>query len=135
MIKEINLSTGDYQSWQDITAQVAKIVEESGVSEGLCLVHNPHSTAGIFVNSYLDPMTPKDILHDLDRLVPTRVDFFHQFDSPTDASAHIKSVLMGHQTFVIIREGKLLLGGSQGIIFADFDGPRERKVFVKVIAD
>ncbi|HNY84393.1 MAG TPA: YjbQ family protein, partial [Anaerolineaceae bacterium] len=85
MIKEINLSTGDYQSWQDITAQVAKIVEESGVSEGLCLVHNPHSTAGIFVNSYLDPMTPKDILHDLDRLVPTRVDFFHQFDSPTDA--------------------------------------------------
>ena len=134
MIKEIQLSTKELQDWYNITGEVQKVVTESGVLEGFCLVHNPHSTAALFLNSYLDPMTPKDILHDFDRLIPTRVDFFHQFDTPTDAAAHIKSVLMGSQAMIIIHEGKLLLGSSQGIIFAEFDGPRERKVIVKVSA-
>ncbi|MEA4812095.1 MAG: secondary thiamine-phosphate synthase enzyme YjbQ [Anaerolineaceae bacterium] len=135
MLKEIAFKTEKFQSWKHLSSEIQALVDESGVKEGVCHIHNPHSTAGIFVNSYLDPMTPEDILYEMNRLVPTRVDFFHQFDTPTDASAHIKSVLMGNSLSLIIHEGKLLLGGSQGVIFAEFDGPRDRKIIVKMIAD
>ena len=78
---------------------------ESGVKEGLCVVYNPHTTAGLFINSYLDPNTPEDILYEWNRLIPTRFDFFHQFDTPTDAAGHVKSVLMGNTcTLIITRE-------------------------------
>ncbi len=134
MFKEIVFETSGVQSWIDLTKHVRDAVEACGVDEGLCCVYNPHTTAGVFVNSYLDPNTPKDILHEWDRLIPTRFDFHHQFDTPSDAAGHVKSSLMGTEVTLIIHQGELMLGHSQGILFAEFDGPRRRRVFVKIVA-
>lgn len=135
MIKDINFQTDKQQCWINLLTEVQSIVTESGVQEGVCYIHNPHTTGGLFINSYLDPNTPEDILHEWDRLIPTRFDFYHQNDTPTDASGHVKSVLMGTTVSLIITNGKLLLGHSQGIVFAEFDGPRKRKLIVKVKSD
>jgi secondary thiamine-phosphate synthase enzyme len=132
-LTEITLKTSKVQEWVNLLDEVKEFVAESGVEEGLCLVYNPHTTAGLFTNSYLDPNTPEDILFEWNRLIPTRYDFYHQFDTPTDASGHVKSVLMGSTLPLIIHEGELVMGHSQGIVFAEFDGPRNRHVFVKII--
>jgi secondary thiamine-phosphate synthase enzyme len=133
MFKQINLETTKRHDWINLLAEVQEVVDESGIKEGLCLVYNPHTTAGLFVNSYLDPMTPKDIIEEWDRIIPTRYDFNHQVDTPSDAAGHVKSAMMGIENSFIVHEGKLMLGHSQGIVFTEFDGPRKRKVFVKVI--
>ena len=135
MLTEINFKTPQQQCWKNFLSEIQVIVSESGVVEGVCIVHSPHTTGGLFINSYLDPNTPEDILHEWDRLIPTRFDFYHQNDTPTDASGHVKSVMMGVSASLIIHEGKLLLGHSQGIVFAEFDGPRNRKLIIKIISD
>ncbi len=132
MLKTVNLQTPKAESLTDITEQVRAIVAESGVQSGLCALFVPHTTAAITINSGLDPATPKDIISDLKRLVPTRVDFIHQYDTPADAAGHIKAALVGHSATLIIDGGKLILGSSQSILFYEFDGPRERKVLVKI---
>jgi secondary thiamine-phosphate synthase enzyme len=135
MIKIIEFSTHDRHDWIDLTDQVVEFIDACQVKEGLCLVYNPHSTGGLFLNSFWDPNTPNDIMSEIDRLIPTRFDFLHQNDTPTDAAGHVKSALMGIEATLIIHEGKLMVGHSQGIMFAEFDGPRARKLFVKVIPD
>ena len=135
MIKEIKFDSHERQTWIHLTDEINNLIEQSGVKEGLCIVYNPHTTGGLFINSYLDPNTPKDILHEWDRLIPTRYDFFHEFDTPSDASGHVKSTMMSVSLALIVHEGKLLLGHSQGVIFAEFDGPRNRKVIVKITPD
>jgi secondary thiamine-phosphate synthase enzyme len=133
MFDTVKFQTNTRQELVNISEQVKQVVAQSGVQEGVCYVYCPHTTAGLVVNSYLDPKTPQDIVFELDRLVPTRVDFFHTFDTPSDAAGHIKSSLVGiHQVF-LIHQGKLMLGHSQGILFAEFDGPRKREVYVKVV--
>ncbi len=131
-IFEIQTPKGD--ALVDVTAQVKAIVAESGVAEGLCAVIVPHTTAGITINSGLDPATPEDIIADMMRLVPKRVDFIHQYDTPADAAGHIKATLVGHSITLAISDSKLLMGGSQSILFYEFDGPRKRSVQVKLIA-
>jgi secondary thiamine-phosphate synthase enzyme len=110
---------------------VRDAVLASQVEEGLCLVFVPHTTAGLSITSFWDPKGLEDIHDDLNRLVPTRVDFKHQFDTPQDAAGHIKSVLVGVSLTLIISGAKLLLGHSQGIFFNEFDGPRQREFLVK----
>ncbi len=134
MFKSIGFHTDVRQTLVNLTNEVKGFVQETNVQEGICLVYCGHSTAGLVINSYLDPKTPEDIVYELDRIVPTRVDFAHQFDTPSDASAHVKATLTGTHVSVIIHEGKLLLGRSQGILFAEFDGPRDRTIQVKVLA-
>ena len=116
-----------------ITDQVKEIVQKSGVKEGLCFLFIPHVTGALTINSYLDPDTSRDLLDELHRLVPTRVDFHHILDTPADASAHVKSSLVGTDLTLIVHEGGLLLGPSQGIFFWEYDGPRSRKVMVKIV--
>ena len=135
MLDIIKLKTEEGCSLVNITDQAQTIVQRGGVQEGICVVFVTHTTGAITLNSYLDPNTPKDIVNDLDRIVPTRVDFFHQNDTPTDASAHIKTTLVGNSLTLIVTGGKLLLGHSQFIMFCEFDGPRERSVHVKVTRD
>jgi secondary thiamine-phosphate synthase enzyme len=115
----------------DITATVREAALASRVTEGLCVVFVPHTTAGLSITSFWDPKDLEDIHDDLNRLVPTRIDFKHQFDTPQDAAGHVKSVLVGVSLTLIIAEAKLVLGHSQGIFFNEFDGPRQRQFFVK----
>lgn len=127
--------TTKYNDVCDITAEVKKTVEESGVQEGICLVYNPHSTAGLTVFSPWDPAGFADLDDEIRRLIPTRVDFKHQHDTPQDAAGHVKSALLGVSQTFIVHQGKLLTGGSQAIYFLEFDGPRNREFYVKVQAD
>jgi secondary thiamine-phosphate synthase enzyme len=115
----------------DITATVREAVLASRIGDGLCVVFVPHTTAGLSISSFWDPKGQEDVHDDLNRLVPTRIDFKHQFDTPQDAAGHVKSVLVGVSLTLIIAEAQLLLGHSQGIFFNEFDGPRRREFLVK----
>jgi len=117
-----------------VTGAVKDIVKKSGVKEGLCCVYNPHTTAGMTINSYLDPASMQDMIEEFDRLVPTRTDFNHVYDTPSDASGHIKTSLAGSSITVIIHAGELVMGNSQGLLFWEFDGPRDRKVHIQIIS-
>ncbi|MBN8593363.1 MAG: YjbQ family protein [Anaerolineae bacterium] len=134
MLTHIPVQTPRGEALIDVTPQVKEAVAASGVTEGIAVLFVPHTTAAITINSSLDPTTPLDITAELKRIVPTRVDFQHQYDTPADAAGHIKATLVGHSATLIISGGKLLLGGSQSILFCEFDGPRERKVQVKVMS-
>lgn len=133
MLNTVNLETPRGESLTNITAQVQEIVRASGAQESIYILAVPHTTAAITLNSALDSATATDIIVDLQRLVPKRVDFAHQYDTPADAAGHVKAALVGHSLTLIIRDGALALGGSQSILFFEFDGPRQRQVQVKVI--
>lgn len=135
MLKTIPIKTLPGESLVNITLQVRDTVHESGVQEGLCVLYSPHTTASLTVNSAMDPRTAQDILAEVRRLVPTRVDFLHQYDTPADASGHIKTTLVGSSQSFIVTNGEILLGSSQGIFFYDFDGPRDRQVVIRVMRD
>ena len=83
----------------------------------------------------MDPAGFDDLRDEINRLIPTRIDFKHQFDTPSDAAGHVKSALIGVTMSLIVTRGELLLGSSQGLYFLEFDGPRNRSYYVKVIAD
>lgn len=134
MLTTLSLNTPHGDSLLDITAQVRAAIAQSGVQDGLCALFVPHTTAAITINSALDPLTPQDIIDDLRRLVPKRVDFHHQYDTPADAAGHIKAALIGHSATLIIDGGQLVLGGSQSILFYEFDGPRKRQVILKILS-
>jgi len=134
MLKKFQIQT-KFNEVYDITADVKKFVEESKVESGLCLVYNPHSTAGMTITSFWDPKGFDDLQDELCRLIPTRVDFKHQHDTPHDAAGHVKSSLLGVSLPFIVEDGKLLVVGSQGIFFVEFDGPRNREYYVKIMAD
>lgn len=124
------LATGANGAYE-ITATIREAVAASGVGEGLCVVFVPHTTAGLSISSFWDPKGLEDVHDDIDRLVPTRIDFKHQFDTPQDAAGHVKSVLVGVSLTLVITGGAPLLGHSQGVFFNEFDGPRQRQFFVK----
>ena len=135
MLKKIELQTASDESLVNITKELRVAVRESGVKEGICVVYVPHTTAALTVNSGIDPKTAMDIVDEVHRLVPTRVDFHHTYDTPADASGHVKASLVGGDVTLIITEGDLLLGGSQSVLFFEFDGPRSRKIMVRIMAD
>lgn len=129
----VAIETGVGDTLTDITGQVRDLVKQSGVQSGVCILVVPHTTAAITINSGLDPSTPQDIVADVRRLVPTRTDFHHIVDTPSDAAAHIKASLVGASEIVLIEDGDLVFGHSQSLLFFDFDGPRQRRVMVKII--
>jgi secondary thiamine-phosphate synthase enzyme len=133
MIATITLETELGDSLIDITDQVRARVSESGVQHGICCVVVPHTTAAVTINSRLDPNTLLDIVDDVRRLVSTRTDFHHTIDPPSDAAAHIKASLVGDSETLLIENGDLVLGRFQSLLFFEFDGPRERRVLIKVM--
>lgn len=116
----------------DLSDTVRSYVRASHIERGLCHIFVPHTTAAITLNSAADAGTAQDILDELCKLVPTRVDFKHQFDTPSDAAGHIKSSLIGNSVSVPVRDGELV-SGNYSILFCEFDGPRQRRVLVTLI--
>ena len=112
----------------DITSLVQKELSRSGVSDGLCVVYVPHTTAGITINEGADPSVCRDIIEKLNELVPPDAGYRHM---EGNADSHIKASLMGSSVSVIVENGRLLLGTWQKIFFCEFDGPRSRKVHVQ----
>ena len=114
----------------DITTKIAKLVKESGVSEGLCMLYVPHTTAAVTINESADPSVKGDILMVLNQIIPWDADYKHmEGNSP----AHVKSTLVGASELVAIENSALVLGTWQGLFFCEFDGPRTRKVHVRII--
>ncbi len=116
----------------EITAEVERAVETSAVREGVCHLFVPHTTAGILVNENDDPAVARDISAALDRLVPPGAGYEHL---EGNADAHIKSALVGVSATILVERGRLALGRWQRVFFCEFDGPRERRVRVKVVPD
>jgi secondary thiamine-phosphate synthase enzyme len=114
----------------NITPQVREAAAQSGVTEGSAVVYCPHTTAGITINENADPDVVRDLLLGLDKAFPDRSDFRH---AEGNSAAHLKASAIGSSVTVIIDGGKLLLGTWQGIYFCEFDPPRTRKFYVKVI--
>lgn len=126
---EFSLRT-ERQNFYNITANVKRVVAESGVSDGLCTIFCPHTTAGITINENADPNVVKDLIFALDKTFPDRPEFRH---AEGNSSAHLKASAMGSSATVVIEKGKLILGTWQGIYFCEFDGPRIRKYYVKIL--
>ena len=114
----------------DVTAEVARVVAESGVAAGVCYVFVPHTTAAVMINEHADPDVATDLEGVFDRLVPHRGPYRHA-EGNTDS--HAKAVMVGASQVIFVENGKLALGTWQGVFFCEFDGPRERKMWVKVV--
>ncbi len=126
----IKVRTTKHTSFVNITNQVREVVRASGVRSGMCLVYVPHTTACVFINEGADPDVIKDITYSLEKIIPWRDSYAH---SEGNSAAHIRSAIIGNSRVIPIEEGELVLGTWEAIFLAEFDGPRERKVVVKVI--
>ena len=129
-MEQINISTSKRNQMIDITDKVKKIVSESNVKNGICVVYVPHTTAGITINEGADPSVQNDILSKLSELVPENEGYAH---AEGNADAHIKSTLVGSNKTLIIEGSKIVLGRWQSIFFCEFDGPRKREIFVQIL--
>jgi secondary thiamine-phosphate synthase enzyme len=116
----------------DISNEVQRVVTALGIRSGTCFLYVPHTTAAILINEHADPDVASDAEGALDRLVPMAGPYRHR---EGNSDSHVKTMLVGVSHFVFVEEGKLALGRWQGIFFAEFDGPRERKVYLKVLPD
>lgn len=114
----------------DITPQVGEAVSSTGADSGICVVYVPHTTAGVTINEGADPDVAADILDATERMVPSRGSYRH---GEGNAAAHIKATLVGSSKQIIVESGKLSLGTWQAVFFCEFDGPRSRRVYVKVV--
>jgi secondary thiamine-phosphate synthase enzyme len=117
----------------DITERVRESVRDSGVVEGIAVLWTPHTTAALSVVSFPDPKGLEDVADEIDRLIPTRIDFKHQHDTPQDAAGHVKSAIVGVSLSMIVDGGDVVLGHSQKIYLFEFDGPRTRSVHVRAM--
>ncbi len=130
MVKHLTVKTRKRIEVVDITPSVRKLLADSGVSEGVCFLYIPHTTAGITINEGADPDVMHDLINKLNDLVPRNGGYLH---SEGNSDAHIKASLIGSSAAVIVEKGALLLGTWQAVFFCEFDGPRERKVVVKTL--
>lgn len=130
MSNTLNVKSKSKTEFIDITEEIRSLVKESGVQQGVCHIYVPHTTAGVTVNEGADPSVKRDVITALNRLVPFEEDYQHM---EGNSAAHIKSTLVGTAQTVLIEEGKLLLGTWQSIYFCEFDGPRHRRVLVKIV--
>ncbi len=127
---KFGITTSRSAEMRNITREVQAAVTESGIKSGICTVFVPHTTAGVTINENADPDVVHDILTELDKIVPLRDGYRHM---EGNSAAHIKAGLFGFSQQVIVENGRLVLGTWQGIYFCEFDGPRQRQVYVKVI--
>jgi secondary thiamine-phosphate synthase enzyme len=128
--QEINIRTKSRTELLDITEQLCKWVRDSKVQNGLMILYVPHTTAAVTINENADPSVQQDILSELNRLIPFTGPYQH---TEGNSAAHIKSTLLGPSQVLIIQDGRIALGTWQGVYFCEFDGPRSRKIWVKII--
>jgi secondary thiamine-phosphate synthase enzyme len=129
IFQELSIKTPKREILINVSDKISRIVRESGIKEGVCRIFVPHTTAGITINENADPAVMEDIVTFLGILIPKSSGFSHM---EGNSDAHIKSTLTGTSLDVIIHRGNIMLGTWQGIMFAEFDGPRSRKFFVQI---
>jgi secondary thiamine-phosphate synthase enzyme len=127
---EMSVSSSRKEEILDITSQVRELVKRSGIRDGICVVHAMHTTAGILVNENYDPSLKEDILDFLNRI--SKGQWKHDKED-NNASAHLKSMIIGQSQSISVKNGSLMLGTWQGICLAEFDGPKLRKIAVSIV--
>ncbi len=125
----LDVKTGSRVELVDITGKVRKAVQKSGIRDGMCFLFVPHTTAGIAINENADPSVKRDIVMETNKIVPFEDNYQHM---EGNAAAHIKSVIFGPNLSLFVEGGDIILGTWQGIFFCEFDGPRRRRVHLRV---
>ncbi len=128
----LSVNTTKHTQMVNITDPVRRAVAESGVRDGICTVFVPHTTAAVTINENADPDVVRDLTAELGKLVPWE-DGYHHMEG--NSAAHLKASMIGFSQQIIVEEGKLVLGTWQGIWFCEYDGPRSRSVYVKVMGE
>jgi secondary thiamine-phosphate synthase enzyme len=126
----ISVHTRNRSEFVDITSEVRNAVRKSGVEDGVCYLYVPHTTAGITINESADPSVTSDIQNTLSTLVPHGAGYAHR---EGNADSHVKATIAGCSQHLFVENGDVVLGTWQGVFFCEFDGPRNRKVYVKVL--
>ncbi|MEA1935331.1 MAG: secondary thiamine-phosphate synthase enzyme YjbQ [Thermodesulfobacteriota bacterium] len=129
-MEQLTVKTSSRFEMIDITNHVRSVLRESNVRGGICYVFVPHTTAAVTINENADPDVPRDIIMELDKVIPLHDNYRHM---EGNSAAHIKSSLVGSSEMIFIEDGSLVLGTWQSLFFCEFDGPRTRKVFVKLV--
>jgi len=136
IFEEFRIKTPEREVLLEITNEITQIVKKSNINEGTCSVFVPHTTAGITINENADRSVMKDIANYLNKLIPKGGGLGYSFKhGEGNSDAHIKCSLTGNSIDVLIHNGKLMLGTWQGIVFAEYDGPRSRKVYVQITGE
>lgn len=130
MIKEIGINSRARVEMINLTGKIEEMVAGAGFEQGTVIIYTPHTTAALTINESADPDVQKDLINKINKVIPFD-DQYRHFEG--NSAAHIKSSLIGASEHVIINQGKLLLGRWQAIYFCEFDGPRKRKVYVKML--
>ncbi len=128
----IEIRTGEREEFVDLTAEIGRLVVDSGVKNGICVVTVPHTTAGVTVNENADPDVRADLARALRRAVPDALPYRH---AEGNSPAHVKAALVGSSATLLVEDGRLRLGTWQGVFFCEFDGPRTRQVWVQVVGE
>ncbi len=128
--KFVSIKSSARTEFIDITGEVQKVLYDNNIKSGICYVYVPHTTAAVTINEGADPSVSRDIVSTLNRIIPKDLDYRH---AEGNSDAHIKSSLIGPSLSVFVEEGRLVLGTWQVIFFCEFDGPRHRRVGIKVI--
>ncbi len=130
MIRQLRVNTNTRTELVDITQGVQQLVTESGIRSGMCHIFVPHTTSAVTINENSDPNVGRDILKELNKVIPFDDQYGH---GEGNSAAHIKASIVGVSEAVMVEEGRLALGTWQAVFFCEFDGPRDRRVMVKVI--
>ena len=131
-MKTLSVKTNRRTQFVDITREVEQAVRESAVKSAVCYVYVPHTTAGIAINEHADPDVASDVEGVFDRLIPHQGPYRH---AEGNSDSHMKAILTGTSQTILIEDGKLALGTWQGIFLCEFDGPRHRTIFVRILPD
>ncbi len=129
--RSFKIATDSRTCFMNITSRIKRVLTETGVQEGICTVYIPHTTCGITINEAADPDVERDMLMELNKIVPFNDGYAH---GEGNSAAHIKTSLMGPGVTIPVHEGRLTLGTWQGIYLTEFDGPRQRSVHVQLIS-
>ncbi len=132
MLTKLSVNTSKHTQMLNITDMVQKAVEDSGVRSGVCTVFIPHTTAAVTINENADPDVVRDFTAEIDKLVPWEDGYQHM---EGNSAAHLKASMIGFSEQIIIEDGRLVLGTWQGVYFCEYDGPRRRNVYVKLMGD
>lgn len=132
MLKKISVPTNNRVELVDITTSVRQALKKSGIKNGLCTVFVPHTTAGVTINENADPDVKTDIIKELSKIIPFNDGYAHM---EGNSAAHIKTTLTGSSETIIVENGELVLGVWQDIYFCEYDGPRNRSCYIKIMSE
>ncbi|MEJ2167714.1 MAG: secondary thiamine-phosphate synthase enzyme YjbQ [Desulfobacterales bacterium] len=128
----LTVKTRERTELVDVTSDINQLIQKSGIDQGLCMLYVPHTTAAVTINESADPSVKADMLMILNKLIPWEADYRHL---EGNSAAHIKSTLVGSSELIAVENRKLALGTWQGVFFCEFDGPRSRKLHVRIIEE